>query len=138
MLTISHGHRRGFLKIGTAAFGGLTLANLLEARAASGGSFLRDRAVVVMNLQGRPTQFEPFDPNMPSRVRFTMPDTYHCFRSGHRIMVQVQSSWFPLVDRNPQKFCDIFRADEDDYRSATQRVFRSPKAVSRLNVMVLP
>ena len=46
MLTISHGHRRGFLKIGTAAFGGLTLANLLEARAASGGSFLRDRAVV--------------------------------------------------------------------------------------------
>ena len=53
-------------------------------------------------------------------------------------MVQVQSSWFPLVDRNPQKFCDIFRADEDDYRSATQRVFRSPKAVSRLNVMVLP
>ena len=57
MLTISHGHRRGFLKIGTAAFGGLTLANLLEARAASGGSFLRDRAVVVMNLQGGPTQF---------------------------------------------------------------------------------
>jgi len=81
---------------------------------------------------------EPFEPNTPSRVRFTMPDTYHCFRSGHRIMVQVQSSWFPLVDRNPQKFCDIFRADEDDYRSATQRVFRSPKAVSRLNVMVLP
>ena len=81
---------------------------------------------------------EPFEPNQPARVRFIMPDTYHCFRSGHRIMVQVQSSWFPLVDRNPQKFCDIFRADEGDYRSATQRVFRSPKAVSRLNVMVLP
>ena len=71
MLTISHGHRRGFLKIGTAAFGGLTLANLLEARAASGGSFLRDRAVVVMNLQGGPTQFETFDPNMqaPREIR---------------------------------------------------------------------
>jgi len=81
---------------------------------------------------------EPFEPNQPARVRFIMPDTYHCFRSGHRIMVQVQSSWFPLVDRNPQKFCDIFRADEGDYRSATQRVFRSPRAVSRLNVMVLP
>ena len=53
-------------------------------------------------------------------------------------MVQVQSSWFPLVDRNPQKFCDIFRAVESDYRSATQRVYRSPKAVSRLKVMVLP
>ena len=81
---------------------------------------------------------EPFEPNMPSRVRFTMPDTYHCFRSGHRIMVQVQSSWFPLVDRNPQKFCDIFRAVESDYQSATQRVYRSPKALSRLKVMVLP
>jgi len=71
MLTISHGHRRGFLKIGTAAFGGLTLANLLEARAASGGSFLRDRAVVVLNLQGGPTQFETFDPNMqaPREIR---------------------------------------------------------------------
>ncbi len=81
---------------------------------------------------------EPFEPNKPSRVRFTMPDTYHCFRSGHRIMVQVQSSWFPLVDRNPQKFCDIFRAVEADYRAATQRVYRSPKALSRLKVMVLP
>ena len=81
---------------------------------------------------------EPFEPNTPSRVRFTMPDTYHCFRSGHRIMVQVQSSWFPLVDRNPQKFCDIFRAVESDYQAATQRVYRSPTKLSRLKVMVLP
>lgn len=71
MLTISHGHRRGFLKIGTAAFGGLTLSSLLEAKAASGGPFLRDRAVVVLNLQGGPTQFETFDPNMqaPREIR---------------------------------------------------------------------
>jgi len=81
---------------------------------------------------------EPFEPNTPSRVRFTMPDTYHCFRSGHRIMVQVQSSWFPLVDRNPQKFCDIFRAVESDYQAATQRVYRSKTKLSRLKVMVLP
>ncbi|MDA1013556.1 MAG: CocE/NonD family hydrolase [Planctomycetota bacterium] len=81
---------------------------------------------------------EPFEPGQPSLVRFTMPDTYHCFRSGHRIMVQVQSSWFPLVDRNPQKFCDIFQAKAADYQSATQRVFRSPKTASRLTVRVLP
>ncbi len=81
---------------------------------------------------------EPFEPGKPTRVRFTMPDTYHCFRSGHRIMVQVQSSWFPLVDRNPQKFCDIFQASESDYASATQRVFRSTEAASRLTVSVLP
>ena len=81
---------------------------------------------------------EPFEPNQQARVRFTMPDTYHCFRSGHRIMVQVQSSWFPLVDRNPQTFCDIFRAEESDYQMATQRVFRSPRGSSQLNVRVLP
>ena len=81
---------------------------------------------------------EPFKPGEPTRVRFTMPDVYHCFRSGHRIMVQVQSSWFPLVDRNPQKFCDIFQATEADYQIATQRVFHSPKLASRLNVRTLP
>ncbi|MDP7303494.1 MAG: CocE/NonD family hydrolase [Pirellulaceae bacterium] len=81
---------------------------------------------------------EPFEPNQPTRVRFTMPDTYHCFRSGHRIMIQVQSSWFPLVDRNPQKFCDIFQAEETDFQSATQRVFRSTQALSQLSVRVLP
>jgi len=83
-------------------------------------------------------QAEPFVPNEPTRVRFTMPDTYHCFRSGHRIMVQVQSSWFPLVDRNPQTFCDIFQAQEKDFQKATQRVFRTSKAASHLKVRVLP
>lgn len=82
---------------------------------------------------------EPFEPNQPTKVQFTMPDTNHCFRSGHRIMVQVQSTWFPLVDRNPQTFCDIFQAKQSDYQSATQRVYHSTKDHgSRLNVLVLP
>ncbi len=81
---------------------------------------------------------QPFKPNQPTRVRFTMPDTYHCFRSGHRIMVQVQSSWFPLVDRNPQTFCDIYSANASDFQQATQHVFRSAEMVSRLNVLLLP
>ena len=81
---------------------------------------------------------EPFQPNRPTRVRFTMPDTYHCFRSGHRIMIHVQSSWFPLVDRNPQTYCDIFQAKRADYQSAVQRVFRGPQTASRLGVLVLP
>ncbi len=81
---------------------------------------------------------EPFKPNQPTRVSFTLPDTYHSFRSGHRIMVQVQSTWFPLVDRNPQKFCDIFQAKPADFQSATQRVYRSSQAASHLDVLVLP
>ncbi len=51
---------------------------------------------------------EPFAPGKPTPVKFAMQDVYHTFRSGHRIMVQVQSSWFPLVDRNPQTFVDIY------------------------------
>ena len=81
---------------------------------------------------------EPFEPNQPTRVRFTMPDTYHSFRTGHRIMVQGQSSWFPLVDRNPQKFTDIYHAKQSDFQQATQRVFRSAAMASKLKVLVLP
>jgi putative CocE/NonD family hydrolase len=81
---------------------------------------------------------EPFAPGKPSAVSFAMQDSYHTFRSGHRIMVQVQSSWFPLVDRNPQTFVDIYQAKESDFRKTTQRVYRSPEMPSRLTVRVLP
>jgi putative CocE/NonD family hydrolase len=81
---------------------------------------------------------EPFEPNKPTRVKFAMPDTYHCFRSGHRIMVQVQNTWFPLVDRNPQKFVDIYHAKESDYQQATQRIFRSAEMPSHVKVLVFP
>lgn len=73
---------------------------------------------------------EAFTPNEPTVVRFTLPDAYHTFRRGHKIMVQVQSTWFPLVDRNPQTFVDIYRATEADFQSATHRVYRSSKLSS--------
>jgi predicted acyl esterase len=66
-----------------------------------------------------------------------MPDAYHTFRRGHRIMVHVQSSWFPLVDRNPQQFMDIYHAKSGDFKKATQRVYRSSEAPSQLRVRVL-
>jgi len=81
---------------------------------------------------------EPFTPGKPSEVSFTMQDSYHTFRTGHRIMVQVQSSWFPLVDRNPQTFVDIYQAKESDFRKATQRVYHAREMPSRLSVLVLP
>ena len=67
-----------------------------------------------------------------------MPDVCHTFRSGHRIMVQVQSTWFPLVDRNPQTFVDIYTAKPADFRKATQRVYHCRDRASRLTVSVLP
>ncbi len=81
---------------------------------------------------------EPFSPGVPTEVPFTIQDVYHTFRPGHRIMVQVQSSWFPLVDRNPQKFVDIYNASPSDFGKATHRVYRSPERPSRLKVLVMP
>ncbi|HUY34860.1 MAG TPA: CocE/NonD family hydrolase [Pirellulales bacterium] len=83
-------------------------------------------------------QPEPFKPGEPTRVQFAVPDVYHTFRPGHRIMVQVQSTWFPLVDRNPQSFCDIHQAKPSDFQRATQRIYRSRELPSRLTVLVLP
>jgi len=60
----------------------------------------------------------------------------HTFRPGHRLMVQVQSTWFPLMDRNPQTFCDIYSADEKDFQKQTHRVFRDANHPSRITVRV--
>jgi putative CocE/NonD family hydrolase len=79
----------------------------------------------------------PFEANTPTHVTFTMPDIYHCFRSEHRVMIQIQSTWFPLVDRNPQKFVDIYHAQASDYQPATQRLFRSAEMPSAVRVLVL-
>jgi hypothetical protein len=80
---------------------------------------------------------EPFVPGKPTEVAFTLPDIFHTFRKGHRLMVQVQSSWFPLVDRNPQTFCDIPQAMDAAFQKAEQRVYRSRTFPSRLEALVL-
>ena len=67
---------------------------------------------------------EPLVPNQPVKIEFSMPDVCHTFRPGHRIMVQIQSSWFPMVDRNPQQFVEIPKAAERDFKKATERVYR--------------
>ncbi len=77
---------------------------------------------------------EPFRPGVPTPLEFKLQDAFHTFRAGHRIMVQIQSSWFPMIDRNPGVFMDIFQASESDYQKTTQRVYRSPARVSSLTV----
>jgi putative CocE/NonD family hydrolase len=81
---------------------------------------------------------EPFEPGKPARVKWKMQDVYHTFRTGHRLMVQVQSSWFPLADRNPQTFVDIYKAKESDFKKATQHVYRTRELMSRVTVQVKP
>ena len=70
-------------------------------------------------------------------LNFSMPDLDHTFRRGHRIMVQIQSSWFPLVDRNPQTFVEIPDAKPEDFKKATEKVFHQKDAASGVEVLVL-
>ena len=65
----------------------------------------------------------PFVPGQLTHVKFEMPDVAHTFKKGHRIMIQIQSSWFPLADRNPQQFMNIYKADESDFKKATIRIY---------------
>ena len=65
----------------------------------------------------------PFVPGQVTHVKFEMPDVAHTFKKGHRIMIQIQSSWFPLADRNPQQFMNIYKADESDFKKATIRIY---------------
>jgi uncharacterized protein len=80
---------------------------------------------------------EPFVPGKVSEVKYTMPDVAHVFKKGHRIMVQVQSSWFPLADRNPQKYVDIYHAEDSDFQKSTVHIYHDQINDSRIILPVL-
>ena len=80
---------------------------------------------------------KPIEANESLSYRFALPTTNHVFLPGHRIMVQVQSSWFPLYDRNPQTFVpSIFWAKPEDYKKATQRIYHSPEQRSAIELPI--
>lgn len=81
--------------------------------------------------------FPLFVPGEVTRVAVTLPDVNHTFLRGHRIMVQVQSSWFPMFDRNPQTFVDIYEATEDDFQKATHTVHHSKAFPSHITVRAM-
>jgi putative CocE/NonD family hydrolase len=80
---------------------------------------------------------EPLVPGLVTPVNYTLPDVAHTFKKGHRIMIQIQNSWFPLADRNPQKFMDIYQAEPGDFQKATQRIFHDVHNASAIIVNVL-
>ena len=107
----------------TAAFGGyqqLVRGDPLRARFRHG--FDKPEALV---------------PGQVEKLAFDLPDLNHSFRRGHRLMIQVQSSWFPLIDRNPQTFVRIRSARPEDFQTATQSVFRGGAQASRVQLMVV-
>jgi hypothetical protein len=81
---------------------------------------------------------KPLQADAPLAYQFALPTANHVFLPGHRLMVQVQSSWFPLYDRNPQTFVpNIFWAKPEDYKKATQRVYHSPSQASYVELPVV-
>jgi hypothetical protein len=81
---------------------------------------------------------EPFTPNQPTRVAFELLDVLHTFEPGHRLMVQVQSTWFPLMDRNPQRYVpNINFAEDSDFIAATHRVYRGGSHATSISLPVL-
>jgi putative CocE/NonD family hydrolase len=94
-------------------------------------------------LRGRfrntPSDPEPFAPDQPTRIQLELLDVLHTFQQGHRVMIQVQSSWFPLVDINPQSYVDnVYKASPEDFIPAQQRIYRSSEFPSHLEMTVLP
>ena len=82
---------------------------------------------------------EPFVPGEATRVQWTIEDAFHTFKKGHRIMIQVQSTFFPFIDRNPQSWVpNIFEAEEEDFVPVTNTVYRSADRASRIGVGILP
>ncbi|MCK4823295.1 CocE/NonD family hydrolase, partial [bacterium] len=84
--------------------------------------------------------FEEPDPMIPSeisQITYAMNDLNHTFKKGHRIMIHIQSTWFPFFDRNPQKFVDIYQADESDFQKATQRIYFSERYPSGIILNIL-
>jgi putative CocE/NonD family hydrolase len=78
-----------------------------------------------------------FKPNKIEKVKFELPDVAHTFKKGHRLMIQIQSSWFPLADRNPQKFMNIYEANESDFQKATIRIHHDATSSSNIILPVL-
>ncbi|MGN6420033.1 MAG: CocE/NonD family hydrolase [Pseudobacter sp.] len=81
---------------------------------------------------------QAFKPNKPERVKFELPDIAHTFKKGHKLMIQIQSSWFPLFDRNPQQFVNIYTCDDADFKKATIKIHHDAANSSSIILPVIP
>jgi predicted acyl esterase len=80
---------------------------------------------------------EAFKSGKVTQVKFTLPDITHTFKQGHKMMIQIQSSWFPLVDRNTQQFLNIYKAKDEDYIKATHKIYTSDQYPSSITAGVI-
>ena len=93
-----------------------------------------------MSCVSPPAWLQPaaIEPNKVLEYQWSLHTQNYTFKAGHRVMVQVQSTWFPIIDRNPQTFVkNIFEAKESDFKAATHRIHRSPEFPSRVEIPVV-
>ena len=103
--------------------------------------FVRElnRYLTVQECDGKKSiqKSDGVEDNKIEKVKFQLPDVAHTFKKGHRLMIQIQSSWFPLADRNPQIFVNIYEASISDYKKATIRIFHDADNSSNIVLPVL-
>ena len=80
---------------------------------------------------------EAFVPGTITEVKYTLPDVAHTFKKGHKLMIQIQSSWFPLADRNPQKFTDIYHCSDEDFQKSTIRIYHDRQSQTKFILPVI-
>ena len=80
---------------------------------------------------------EPFTPNQITEVKINLNDAFHTFKTGHKIMIQVQSSYFPFFDVNPNTFCDIYSADKSQFKKTEIRVYHSKEYPSKIILTIM-
>lgn len=80
---------------------------------------------------------QPLDPTTIETVKFTLPDVSHTFQKGHKLVIQVQSSWFPIFDRNPQQFVDIYHCSDQDFKSCSIKIYQQKDATSSILLPIL-
>jgi hypothetical protein len=103
-----------------------------------GGYQMLVRAEIMRGKYRNSLEFpEPFTPGEITEVRYALPDVAHTFKKGHRLMIQVQSTWFPLADRNPQQFMNIYKARKSDYIPSDIRIYHDAAHPSHIVLPVL-
>jgi uncharacterized protein len=110
-----------------------------QGRTLAGYQMLVRSEVIRGRFRNNPALPEPFVADQITQVQLPLQDVLHRFAAGHRLMIHVQSTWFPLVDRNPQKYVDnIFLAEDADFVPARHRLYRSAREPSQIQLLVLP
>lgn len=132
------GHLTADLFVSTTGTDADFIVKLIDVAPNNGYQLMVRGEVMRAKFRNNFSNPEPMEPGKITEVKFDMQDASHSFLKGHKIMVQIQSSWFPLVDRNPQTFTNIYKADESAFQKAIHKIYFTPGAASHIKLQLIP